>query len=387
MLSSPQSNATIVLTDSAMGTALPVDRFPDGLGPWWASSIVISHPELICHIHEQNLDAGSDMILTATYQAFSSVPEALRRRPDGSHLVVPTYEESDLRDVCKKATQLAELALAKQSKGHPHAEAELPRIGLSVGPIGSALPGGLEFTGNYPVDRNAAREFYFPKLSFLMESWLECGEARGCTDRSSDGVIVFETFPRLDEALFALELFEELAIAVMTPSTLARWACTISFVTHDGVHLPCGASIDAVLGALEPFLNSRILKGVGVNCSYSLSAESAAMRLLSSTFRVSSTTCTSCCYLVWKPNASPEALPSSFQQCATSILEDFKASTLRVAERVVLNHQHNQQQDVSSIERHLFRFDKLLCGGCCGTTSDEVRWFADMRSSLSNFES
>lgn len=388
------SHSIMLLCDSAMGTALPATQFPDGLGPWWAASAVISHPELVRTVHQQNVEAGSDVILTATYQAYSSIPETpLVSLSNSPCLSVCSYEESSLRDVCTKAIQLARSSLPT---GHVEARSSsMPRIGLSVGPIGSALPGGLEFTGAYTVDRHSTRQFYLPKLSSLMAAWCETEEHNNTgTQLMREGLVVFETFPRLDEAVFVLNLFEELAAAAAVSDSMGvRWACTISFVVHDGEHLPCGASIGTLLSALEPFLQRGTLIGVGCNCSYSLSAEEAVMKMLSTTtttkVRQGSNSIgspSSPCYLVWKPNASPAALPPSHQHRAADVLDDFKASTRRVAEQVVMNHCHNrnQQQGGSDDGQLLFRFDKLLCGGCCGTTAEEIRWLAELRSNLMN---
>jgi homocysteine S-methyltransferase len=357
----------VFVSDAAMGTAL-VDEDRVDLGPWWSSSVVITNPEVIRRIHRQNIDAGSDVILTATYQAYAVVPPAclVQSQPQ-----LVEFPEEALRDVCDKAVRVARSAVDEANKGHS------VLVAGSIGPIGSALPGAQEFIGSYTVDKNAANLFYGSKIEALLLSLATIPHQHQSVFPSSVS-ICFETFPRLDEAVFALEIFEETVGHVENrhPTSLPLehplGSCTMSFVTHNGDTLPCGTPVENILPALDRFISSGMLVGFGFNCSLPCFAERAAMKLVSLCQAIELPSC----MLIWKPNMSPEAVRASCRE-VNDLPGDFRASTRRLITCVLENAHANE---VNLNAKGKFVFDRILCGGCCGTTEEEVRWISQLRA-------
>ncbi|KAL5485537.1 SAM4 [Sanghuangporus weigelae] len=132
-MSSKSSPPRLVLLDGGLGTTLE-DVFKKNISsPLWSASIVDKDPDTIVQAHSAFLDAGSDVILTATYQcAFETFERA-------------GYSKVDAILLMRKAVRLAARAKTQVSRDNRPVS-----IALSLGPYGSTLSPPQEYGGFYP---------------------------------------------------------------------------------------------------------------------------------------------------------------------------------------------------------------------------------------------
>lgn len=188
--------------------------------PLWSAKLIEEEPQAIVAAHRAYLDAGADVLITASYQLSAlGVGERL--------------EEQLLQSVA-----LAERARA-EFQDTASTERFSPLIAASVGPYGAALADGSEYRGDYAVSNSVLHSFHADRLAIL--------------DASAADILACETIPSLQEA----EVLCELLSAVTTPA----W---ISFSCKDGHHICDGTPIVecAALFASHP----RVF-AVGVNCT------------------------------------------------------------------------------------------------------------------------
>ena len=180
--------------------------------PLWSASIIRSDPQEIVDAHRAYLDAGAQIIISASYQA---IDEGL----------------------IAAATDLALQARDEFVTDNPAVFA--PLVAASVGPYGAVLSDGSEYTGDYDKSRAELVDFHRARVAQL--------------DASDADVLACETVPSMDEAAALSELLAN----VSTPA----W---VSFSCRDGAHISDGTAIeDAVL----LFDGHPTVRAVGVNCT------------------------------------------------------------------------------------------------------------------------
>ncbi len=185
----------------------------------WSASVLAERPEAILAVHADAVDAGADIVTTATYQAsFDGFAGA----------GLPAVEA---RRLFRSAVTLARRA------GERRAE-PLPLVAASIGPYGAALADGSEYRGRYGVSRRELRRFHEERWRLLAEA---------------TGLIACETLPDLDEILVLAELLES------TPRVRA-W---FSFSCRDTTTLADGTGLDEVARRLS---GCPRLLAIGVNC-------------------------------------------------------------------------------------------------------------------------
>ena len=183
----------------------------------WSAKMLIEAPELIRQVHSEFLEAGADIIATATYQAsFEGFAHA-------------GYSGDKAEQLMRLSVDLAVLAResfwAETSLRHERLK---PLVAASIGPYGATLHDGSEYHGNYDLDKQALIDFHRPRMNVL-------------ADTDAD-VFAFETIPSMLEAEALLELLTEF------PGKLA-W---LSFSCRDGASVSHGEAFsDCVQMALQ----------------------------------------------------------------------------------------------------------------------------------------
>ena len=150
-------------------------------GPLWSAHVLEDEPEKVIAVHRAYLEAGADVLLTASYQISRM-----------------GYAEFGLDP------QRADAALLRSVELACAARSEFPGrrilIATSLGPYGAALHNGSEYHGNYDCSFADLVQFHQDRIAVLAESQAD--------------LLAFETLPSLEEARAigqALEPWPDLA--------------------------------------------------------------------------------------------------------------------------------------------------------------------------------
>ncbi|KAG1787011.1 Homocysteine S-methyltransferase [Suillus plorans] len=130
---------TILLSDGGLGTTLE-DHFhlPISHTPLWSARIILDAPNTLQQAHLAFLEAGSRVLLTATYQAaFESFERA-------------GYSHEIATESMRNAVHIADQARHQFCKEHLDVSPKEIHIALSLGPFGAVLAPMQDFGGIYP---------------------------------------------------------------------------------------------------------------------------------------------------------------------------------------------------------------------------------------------
>jgi homocysteine S-methyltransferase len=136
-------------------------------GPLWSAHVLEDAPEKVIAVHRAYLEAGADVLLTASYQVSRKGYAEFGFDPGRADAAL-------LRSV--------ELACAARSE-FPSREI---LVAVSLGPYGAALHNGAEYHGNYECSFADLVEFHRERIAVLANSEAD--------------VLAFETVPSLEEA-------------------------------------------------------------------------------------------------------------------------------------------------------------------------------------------
>ncbi|CAG0898324.1 unnamed protein product [Darwinula stevensoni] len=220
------------LLDGGLATTLHDMGYPVDEDPLWSAAYLQKNPDAIKRVHLAFLDAGAQVISTASYQANI---EGFKK-----HLNV---SQDEARSLITSAVKLAHDAADTFCRdGCPK---ERPLIAGSLGPYGASLHDGSEYHGCYvdEVSKSQLMDFHAPHLDALL---LE-----------SPDLIAWETIPALKEAIVLAELT---AAHDKKPKTWISFSCRNSTETNHGEpFLEC-------VKAMQDLLGDQLI-GVGVNCT------------------------------------------------------------------------------------------------------------------------
>jgi homocysteine S-methyltransferase len=184
----------------------------------WSATVLLSAPELIVRAHREFLDAGAQVIATATYQATF---EGLSRRGFDAHAAQGIFERA--------------VGLARQAR--EEASRTTAAIAGSIGSYGAFLADGSEYSGDYGLSVAELVAFHRPRLA-VMAPLVD--------------VIACETIPCLAEA-------RALAICLAELETPA-W---VSFSCRDARRVAGG---EPLAQCVEVLANVAGVVALGVNC-------------------------------------------------------------------------------------------------------------------------
>jgi len=214
--------------DGGVGSLLGL-RYPLLDNPLWSACLLQSHPEDIKDTHSLFLEAGAEVIITASYQA--SVEGFCE------HLKVSEIEAIDLIKRSVTLTQEARDEYVKKS-----AKQTDILIAGSVGPYGAYLHDNSEYYGKYveTVPADVIKEWHRPRISALLSAGVD--------------FLAVETLPALAEAIIMMDLLKDF------PQTKVWFA----FACKDEEHTCYGDKFSKVVATLSP--HPQVI-GVGINCS------------------------------------------------------------------------------------------------------------------------
>lgn len=215
-----------IVLDGGLATELEAQGhdLTDGL---WSARLLRDDPGAIEEAHAAYLRAGSEVTISASYQA--SIESFGRSGMSAS--------EAD--GLLSRSVELARNARRHVAEEQPEVAETL--VAASVGPYGAILSEGQEYTGEYgALDVEGLEAFHERRLRVLIAADPDC--------------IACETIPRADEAGILARLLDRLAAP---PS----W---ISFTCRDGGTTSHGEAIEQ---AVEAATSGESVVAVGVNCT------------------------------------------------------------------------------------------------------------------------
>jgi len=127
-----------LVLDGGLATELEQRGYDLSIGKLWSARLLRTNPLAIRDIHLRYLDAGADIITSATYQATVEGYMAefqMERNEAECELIAGAKLAVDVRD-----------EFCKSTKRHA-------KVAGSIGPYGGSLGDGSEYRGNYGVSR------------------------------------------------------------------------------------------------------------------------------------------------------------------------------------------------------------------------------------------
>lgn len=183
------------------------------VGPLWSAASLVDGADTITAAHRRFVDAGADVIISASYQASEA------------GLVAAGLEPAAARRALASTTSLARASGATV-------------VACSVGPYGAYLSDGSEYHGRYDTSWSQVRDFHRARLEVLVDS--------------GPDLFAIETIPTGIEA--------EIIVSVLRSLTSApAW---VSFSCSDEAHT-CGG--ETLAEAVERVVAE--VDAVGVNCT------------------------------------------------------------------------------------------------------------------------
>lgn len=193
----------------------------------WSARLLRDAPDDIQAVHLDFLQAGADVISTASYQAtLSGYLKLGLTEAESIHLIARSVQLArDVRDhFWSKPTQ---------RNGR-----QRPRVAASVGPYGAYLANGAEYTGDYDLNQSELLNFHRDRWHILAEQ--------------NPDVMICETTPSFEEA----QVYGQLA----TETTIPVW---ISFSCRDQDHISDGTSLTECAKWADQHV---AITAVGANC-------------------------------------------------------------------------------------------------------------------------
>jgi homocysteine S-methyltransferase len=214
-----------VIVDGGLGAELAARgfRFTTRL---WSGEAILTRPDLLTAIHRAYLDAGAQVLSTATYQLSHATLRELG------------YADAAIDDVFARGVGLARGAIAAR-RAETGACGEWIVAG-SLGPYGATLGDGSEYAGTRHLEDDALYAFHAQRARSML--------------RAQPDVFLFETIPTLAEGLVIAAIARDLQLERV-------W---ISFSCSDGAHTCGGDRMSDVAAALEVF---ACVDAIGVNCT------------------------------------------------------------------------------------------------------------------------
>ncbi len=186
----------------------------------WSAALLRDAPERIRDAHRAYLEAGAEVLATASYQA---------SREGFTALGLSASEADEL--------MAGSVALAREATEAAQRPDAL--VAASLGPWGAAQHDGSEYTGACAASDEELATFHAGRLEVM--------------DSAGADVLAFETFPNLREIAVLAHLLED----VDTPA----W---VSFCCRDARHLGDGTKVE---DAAALFRDHPRVVALGINCT------------------------------------------------------------------------------------------------------------------------
>lgn len=209
-------SAAPVALDGGFATALEA-RGHDLSGQLWSARLLVEDPAEVVAVHRAYVEAGADVISTASYQTSRIGFERAGLSADAA--------DTALRDSVRLARTAADGAAF---------------VAASIGPYGAMLADGSEYRGDYTATKAELRDFHRTRLAVIADA--------------EPDLLAFETVPSLAE----LEVINDLLAEEF--NGLPAW---VSVSARSAQQISDGTDIAQAFAALT----AESVVAVGINCT------------------------------------------------------------------------------------------------------------------------
>lgn len=219
------SQQSFLILDGGLATELE-RRGADLKDILWSGKILMESPELIQAVHQSYLEAGADILISASYQI--SYEGGAKKQ----------LSEEMVTELLLRSVQIANAAKAdfiKSTKRKP-----IPLVAASIGPYGAMLADGSEYRGDYGISQEELMHFHRKRMQVLAGSGAD--------------FFAIETIPSIVEAKAIMELLKEF------PEMEAWITCSCK----DEQHMSDGTPFSDLVALANDFPQ---IFAVGINCT------------------------------------------------------------------------------------------------------------------------
>lgn len=216
---------SFTVLDGGLSTALEIVG-ADISGPLWTARTVVEEPEVLEEAHRLFVNAGAEIISSASYQC------------GWREFSMLGLDDREARRALASTITIARRAIAGTST----------RVAASIGPFGAVLANGSEYTGRYGVDWSRVATHHRERIEVLIDAGAD--------------MFAVETIPLSEEGRLIAEILDDFGAP-------PAW---FSFGVADPD--PSGSTIvrtyggDPISAAIAGVREYRNLVAVGVNCSH-----------------------------------------------------------------------------------------------------------------------
>jgi homocysteine S-methyltransferase len=188
--------------------------------PLWTARTLIEQPNAIQAAHVDFIEAGADVIITASYQV--STPGFL----------AAALTESDAHHALVASVEVARRAVHEANSHRP------VLVAASVGPYGAITHDGAEYRGRYGLSHQELVDFHRARIDVLT--------------LAAPDLLAIETIPDVDEIN---------ALADVLDGSIPNWVC---ITAQSPTHLWSGHTIEAAVAAINRVPG---VCAIGINCT------------------------------------------------------------------------------------------------------------------------
>ncbi|KAI4257872.1 MAG: hypothetical protein LQ352_001458 [Teloschistes flavicans] len=378
------SKVPIRFLDGGLGTTLELPphnaEFREG-SSLWSSDFLISSPDTLSGVHQAFVDAGADIILTATYQA-SLAGFAASKKLSGDQTALHTGQPHEsLREsrpasrdthgpeeaavLMRKAVPLAKQAVL--SRQH-EAESNSRGVALSLGAYGATMQPSTEYSGEYKPQHmqtvQGLAEWHAERLEIFKNDQV--------TWKDVD-YVSFETLP----VLWEVQAVRQIMAKHNRSHYMRQWWISCVFPNED-LTLPDGSSVSAVVETMLHEPDSGEWQrpwGIGINCTDIKKLDDLILQYESSTARIlgSDAERDAWPWLVTYPDGAQGSVYNTEIQ-EWEISPEMKAKGPQ-------RPWHEELAEIISKTAKRGRWPGILVGGCCKTTPNDIK---ELRAQLAS---
>ncbi|KAL8703437.1 MAG: hypothetical protein Q9201_003375 [Fulgogasparrea decipioides] len=384
------SRVPIRFLDAGLGTTLESPPHNAKFQPdssLWSSDFLITSPDTLSGVHNAFVDAGADVLLTATYQAslegFTATKKSQRTNfnLNGQEEIggstsenkseakgTETYGFEEAAAYMRKAVPLAKQAIASK---HPDTSKSTSRgVALSLGAYGATMQPSTEYSGQYEPENMRTVQ----GLADWHERRFRIFRDDAATWNDVD-YISFETLPVLQEVQAVRKVMSKYnSVDHPKPSWIS---CVFP---NDDLTLPDGSPVSATIEAMLGTSDSGDARpwGIGINCTDIKKLKNLILQYESSAEKIlgRGSTREQWPWLVTYPDGAQGSVYNTKTQ-QWEIDPEMKAKGPQ-------RPWHEELAEIVTETAERGRWKGILVGGCCKTTPDSIR---QLRSRLASKDS
>ena len=222
------SQQEVIILDGGLASELELHGF-DLNHPLWSARVLLENPMAIKKVHQSYLEAGSDCLISSSYQiSFEGCQKLGMSERETMHLLEKSIQitieavESFMDEVSSDASRIR------------------PLVAASVGPYGAYLADGSEYKGNYSISNQELYDFHVKRWNILANTPCD--------------MMICETIPSFRELGVILELSGE----TRQKPVIISFSCQDEKLINDGT---------PIRECVKDIQNCSEIIAVGINCT------------------------------------------------------------------------------------------------------------------------